>query len=229
MREEDTSPGSGHVVVVGGGIAGLAAAHRLLGRGARVTVLEASDRLGGKLLVRRDRGRTRRPRRRVDAGAPPGGRGPRPRGGTGRPPPAARHRDGLPVDPRHPAPHAQGPRHGCPRQRVRRRGRPLRRGPAPHRAGRRPAPHRGGRGHRRRRVRGGACRPRGRRPPRGTPPRRRVRGRRLPHLAAPGRPPALRRRPHAHLPHRGRPRHPGQGGRRRADRPRVHGHRRRGG
>ncbi|MFF8536296.1 protoporphyrinogen oxidase [Streptomyces sp. NPDC015532] len=51
MREEDTSPGSGHVVVVGGGIAGLAAAHRLLGRGARVTVLEASDRLGGKLLA----------------------------------------------------------------------------------------------------------------------------------------------------------------------------------
>ncbi|MER5472461.1 protoporphyrinogen oxidase [Streptomyces sp. NPDC002935] len=50
MREEDTSTGSGHVVVVGGGIAGLAAAHRLLGRGARVTVLEASDRLGGKLL-----------------------------------------------------------------------------------------------------------------------------------------------------------------------------------
>lgn len=38
------------VVVVGAGIAGLAAAHRLLGRGARVTVLEASDRVGGKLL-----------------------------------------------------------------------------------------------------------------------------------------------------------------------------------
>ncbi|MFF3613302.1 protoporphyrinogen oxidase [Streptomyces sp. NPDC002580] len=50
MREEDTSTGSGHVVVVGGGIAGLAAAHRLLGGGARVTVLEASDRVGGKLL-----------------------------------------------------------------------------------------------------------------------------------------------------------------------------------
>ncbi|MFF4956279.1 protoporphyrinogen oxidase [Streptomyces sp. NPDC001222] len=41
---------AGHVVVIGGGIAGLAAAHRLLDRGARVTVLEASDRLGGKLL-----------------------------------------------------------------------------------------------------------------------------------------------------------------------------------
>ncbi|MFC4329319.1 protoporphyrinogen oxidase [Streptomyces andamanensis] len=38
------------VVVVGGGIAGLAAAHRLLERGARVTVLEAADRVGGKLL-----------------------------------------------------------------------------------------------------------------------------------------------------------------------------------
>ena len=39
-----------HVVVIGAGIAGLAAAHRLLQRGARVTVLEASDRVGGKLL-----------------------------------------------------------------------------------------------------------------------------------------------------------------------------------
>ncbi|WEO94604.1 protoporphyrinogen oxidase [Streptomyces sp. FXJ1.172] len=41
---------TGHVVVIGAGIAGLAAAHRLLGRGARVTVLEAADRVGGKLL-----------------------------------------------------------------------------------------------------------------------------------------------------------------------------------
>ncbi|MFJ3668879.1 protoporphyrinogen oxidase [Streptomyces sp. NPDC090106] len=39
-----------HVVVIGAGIAGLAAAHRLVGRGARVTVLEASGRVGGKLL-----------------------------------------------------------------------------------------------------------------------------------------------------------------------------------
>ncbi|WP_406220835.1 protoporphyrinogen oxidase [Streptomyces canus] len=38
------------VVVIGAGIAGLAAAHRLSQRGARVTVLEASDRVGGKLL-----------------------------------------------------------------------------------------------------------------------------------------------------------------------------------
>ncbi|MEV0178571.1 protoporphyrinogen oxidase [Streptomyces sp. NPDC050625] len=41
--------GTDHVVVIGAGIAGLAAAHRLLERGARVTVLEAGRRLGGKL------------------------------------------------------------------------------------------------------------------------------------------------------------------------------------
>ncbi|RSS80604.1 protoporphyrinogen oxidase [Streptomyces sp. WAC06614] len=40
-----------HVVVIGGGIAGLAAAHRLLGAGARVTVVEATTRLGGKLYA----------------------------------------------------------------------------------------------------------------------------------------------------------------------------------
>lgn len=45
-----TGTGSGHVVVIGAGIAGLAAAHRLLQRGARVTVLEATGRVGGKLL-----------------------------------------------------------------------------------------------------------------------------------------------------------------------------------
>ncbi|MFJ3232054.1 protoporphyrinogen oxidase [Streptomyces sp. NPDC086787] len=43
--------GTGHVVVIGAGIAGLAAAHRLLGRGARVTVLEAAEGIGGKLQV----------------------------------------------------------------------------------------------------------------------------------------------------------------------------------
>ncbi|WP_406441807.1 protoporphyrinogen oxidase [Streptomyces sp. NBC_00631] len=45
-----TGTGTGRVVVIGAGIAGLAAAHRLLQRGARVTVLEASGRVGGKLL-----------------------------------------------------------------------------------------------------------------------------------------------------------------------------------
>lgn len=50
MRAQDSRTGTSHVVVIGGGIAGLAAAHRLLDRGARVTVLEASDRVGGKLL-----------------------------------------------------------------------------------------------------------------------------------------------------------------------------------
>ncbi|MFF7971037.1 protoporphyrinogen oxidase [Streptomyces sp. NPDC007905] len=45
-----TGTSTGHVVVVGAGIAGLAAAHRLLGRGMHVTVLEACDRVGGKLL-----------------------------------------------------------------------------------------------------------------------------------------------------------------------------------
>ncbi|MER8058799.1 MULTISPECIES: protoporphyrinogen oxidase [unclassified Streptomyces] len=48
MSATGTSPG--HAVVIGAGIAGLAAAHRLLERGARVTVLEAADRVGGKLL-----------------------------------------------------------------------------------------------------------------------------------------------------------------------------------
>ncbi|MFF4423456.1 protoporphyrinogen oxidase [Streptomyces sp. NPDC001549] len=41
----------GHAVVIGGGIAGLAAAHRLLAEGVRVTLLEAGPRLGGKLYA----------------------------------------------------------------------------------------------------------------------------------------------------------------------------------
>ena len=42
-----------HAIVVGGGITGLAAAHQLLAAGLRVTLLEASDRLGGKLRTGR--------------------------------------------------------------------------------------------------------------------------------------------------------------------------------
>ncbi|MHC5704581.1 protoporphyrinogen oxidase [Streptomyces tirandamycinicus] len=42
---------AGRVVVIGGGIAGLAAAHRLATSGVRVTLLEGAARLGGKLLT----------------------------------------------------------------------------------------------------------------------------------------------------------------------------------
>ncbi|MFD9825498.1 NAD(P)-binding protein, partial [Streptomyces violascens] len=48
---DNAAPRAPHIVVVGGGISGLAAAHRLLGAGARVTVLEGSAVLGGKLLA----------------------------------------------------------------------------------------------------------------------------------------------------------------------------------
>ncbi|GHF25126.1 protoporphyrinogen oxidase [Streptomyces mashuensis] len=44
-------PGRPHVAVIGGGISGLAAAHRLTGGGVRVTVLEGSGRVGGKLYA----------------------------------------------------------------------------------------------------------------------------------------------------------------------------------
>src|SRR6185369_4141234 len=46
------------VAVVGGGVAGLAAAHRLVERGVDVVLLEASDRLGGAVGTERERGFT---------------------------------------------------------------------------------------------------------------------------------------------------------------------------
>ncbi|MFJ4961694.1 Protoporphyrinogen oxidase [Streptomyces sp. ADI96-02] len=49
--DQRADPATGHVVVIGGGIAGLAAAHRLVATGLRVTLLEATDRLGGKLTT----------------------------------------------------------------------------------------------------------------------------------------------------------------------------------
>jgi protoporphyrinogen/coproporphyrinogen III oxidase len=47
----DTASAQPHVVIVGGGIAGLAAAFFLRDEAVRVTVLEGSQRLGGKLSV----------------------------------------------------------------------------------------------------------------------------------------------------------------------------------
>ncbi|WP_236245780.1 protoporphyrinogen oxidase [Streptomyces sp. CC210A] len=49
MNVDNVDAPAGRVVVVGGGIAGLAAAHRVLRAGRGVTLLEAGDRLGGKL------------------------------------------------------------------------------------------------------------------------------------------------------------------------------------
>ncbi len=57
LSEPTRSAAPGHVVVLGGGITGLAAAHRLLHMhadtmpGPRVTLVEADDRLGGKIVT----------------------------------------------------------------------------------------------------------------------------------------------------------------------------------
>ncbi len=50
-----TEPKSSHVVVIGGGVGGLAVAARLSVKGHQVTILEHADRVGGKLFTyRRD-------------------------------------------------------------------------------------------------------------------------------------------------------------------------------
>ena len=48
-RGRQAEPGRGHTIVVGAGMAGLAAADRLAAEGERVTVVEARDRLGGRI------------------------------------------------------------------------------------------------------------------------------------------------------------------------------------
>ena len=45
-----------HVVVIGGGIAGLAAAAKLGARGIPVIILEARDRVGGRIFTLQDPG-----------------------------------------------------------------------------------------------------------------------------------------------------------------------------
>lgn len=49
-------PGDGNVIVVGSGLAGLAAARTLHDLGYQVTILEARDRIGGRVLTRNDLG-----------------------------------------------------------------------------------------------------------------------------------------------------------------------------
>ncbi|WP_017586926.1 flavin monoamine oxidase family protein [Nocardiopsis ganjiahuensis] len=48
-RGREAGPGRGHTIVVGAGMAGLAAADRLADQGERVTVVEARDRVGGRI------------------------------------------------------------------------------------------------------------------------------------------------------------------------------------
>ena len=59
FREEQPYPETPsdrpHVIVVGGGVAGLAAAHRLLERGHDITLMEADSFLGGKLGAHQER------------------------------------------------------------------------------------------------------------------------------------------------------------------------------
>src|SRR6266567_2080143 len=46
-----STPQSDHVIVIGAGAAGLAAARELAHAGKSVTILEARDRFGGRILV----------------------------------------------------------------------------------------------------------------------------------------------------------------------------------
>lgn len=48
-RGREADPGRGHTIVLGAGMAGLAAADRLADQGERVTVLEARGRIGGRI------------------------------------------------------------------------------------------------------------------------------------------------------------------------------------
>ena len=104
-----------HVAVVGGGIAGLAAAYLLRDAGPTVTVLEGSPRLGGKLAVVRGGGIE------VDAGAEallarrPEGIGLIAAAGPGRPAAPAGHHLGGDLDPRRvPAAAAAASSWACP-------------------------------------------------------------------------------------------------------------------
>ncbi|WP_017608497.1 flavin monoamine oxidase family protein [Nocardiopsis xinjiangensis] len=53
-RGREAAPGHGHTLVVGAGMAGLAAADRLAEGGERVTVIEGRDRTGGRIHSVRD-------------------------------------------------------------------------------------------------------------------------------------------------------------------------------
>lgn len=53
-RGREAEPGHGHTLVVGAGLAGLAAADRLADGGERVTVVEGRDRMGGRIHSVRD-------------------------------------------------------------------------------------------------------------------------------------------------------------------------------
>lgn len=53
-RGREAAPGRGHTLVVGAGMAGLAAADRLAEGGERVTVIEGRDRTGGRIHSVRD-------------------------------------------------------------------------------------------------------------------------------------------------------------------------------